>query len=152
MVYKMTTRLKEWLDRYRVWPEADTDLIRDFDELVNEAEDSSNELDALNDLVITHRLHELHDVDDIEHNDVDQVEKALQLLTGVRELHDQHQTVELFMDSAGLADLQKLLQKFDALEEFRSLILGVLKETGALPKDAFPDDDRLVTMVRALMP
>lgn len=137
-------RVKAFLDHYRVWELKDELLEREMAELVEDADGWESRW------ADTERRH----VELLEHfgaDPLDAADRALTLLTMVKRTLDRHEVVSI-VEPEGLADLTAMVVRYDELDAFRSRVLGVVKQAGALDMKAQPDDNRLLTLLGVLMP
>lgn len=141
-------KAKEFVKTYRAWDQGDVELGRELEAMLTQAElleEFTSEVEA------NRRLNELHNVQ-AQENTLDKVEKALDLLEAVRRVLDRDQVVALFELPDAVQTLEGTLKRRDELDVFRSLVLGAVRQSGAIAMDANPDDNRLVTLIKALMP
>ena len=139
-------KVRAFLETYRVWPEGDRDLEQELTTLLDDYEQGEQ---FMRDVVLAHRLHEITGGDTL--SDQETVAKIAALFQELRAVFDLDQQVDLAGDSP-IPELKALLKSRDDLEAFRMQILGAVKSTKALAMNAYPDDNQLVIIVKALFP
>lgn len=141
----MTEKVREFLASYRVWPQADTILESELTALVDDYEQVEEWLAAL---AGENRLHEGSD----DLSDQQATQAAVERYVTLRNVLEDQMVVDVEGSDNLKGDLLAYITQKDELEVFRSLILGAVKSAGALASEAFPDDNRLVILVKALFP
>jgi len=138
-------KVRAFLEAYRVWPEADTELERELTALVDEHEQMTEFEEAV---AREHRLHEGPDT----LSDQQAIERAVERYATIRDVLEDQMVVDVDGTDDLKGHLLAYVKRRDELEVFRNLILGAVKKTGALAMDAFPEDNMLVTLVGVLFP
>ena len=139
-------KVRAFIETYRVWPQADTDLERELTEVLELAEQGDAEEEALDQVAFSHVPEPCLTEDSLV-----SVERLLTHYGQVAERLRAGEGLELWTPE-GSDQLGELLAQRDALNVFRSRVLGVVKQAGALDIKAQPDDNHLVILLTALMP
>lgn len=139
-------KVRAFLEQYRVWDQADTELEAELREVLDNAELGDKEAEVIETLASTHVPEPMHGDDKLG-----SIEKLLlhydQLAARMKREHQ----VELYTPE-GVKALMELLADRDRLDVFRTRVLGVVKRVGALDMKAFPKDNHLVILIENLMP
>lgn len=139
-------KVRAFLETYRVWDQADTELEAELREALDNAETGDREAEVLETLATTHVPEPMQTPDHLG-----SLEKLLLHYDQLaKRMKDEHQ-VELYTPE-GVTALMELLADRDRLDVFRTRVLGVVKRVGALDMKAFPEDNHLVILIENLMP
>lgn len=139
-------KVRAFLETYRVWDQADTELETELREVLDNAEVGDREAEVIETLATTHVPEPMQDKDHL--NSLERLLIHYDQLA--KRLKDEHQ-VEIFTPE-GVTALMELLAARDGLGVFRARVLGVVKKAGALDMKAFPEDNHLVILLENLMP